>query len=793
VTSDADLQGQLVAIFGAEAEERVQAMNRHLLALETDLSDAELDEQLAGLFREAHSLKGAAGAVGMTEVESIAHRLESVFQHIRNGTLALQPAAFDVLYAGVDTIGALVPAAVDGRQAEVDVDAVIAALERLAATPGSGPEGPARPEPAPREREPAPPEPEPGPPEPEPEPPEPEPEPPEPEPGPSASPEPGPPEFGPPEGERSRPASGLPAAVHSPPPAAAEETVRVAVAKLDTLMNQVGELVVARIAADQQLGELRRLQKDLGQWELAWRAARPGRAPDAASLARFVEAGSERLAAVRRQVDLLARGSQAEGRRLGQAVDELREEVRRARMLPVSTLFDGFPRLHRDITRELGKEADLVVRGGDVEVDRAVLEQLRAPLTHLLRNALDHGLETAEARARAGKPRRGSVVVAAAQREGVLQVEVADDGAGIDPARVRARALERGLFTAEEAERAGDREVLDLVFRSGFSTATQVTGLSGRGVGLDVVREHVERLQGTITLDTEAGRGTSFRLELPLTVATTLCLLVGAAGRPFGLPVTNVIRIERSRAEEVGWVAGSQVVPVDGRPLPLVPAAALLGLQPQAGPGAGTVVVVGSAERRTALAVESLVGVQEVVIKPLPWPFARVGGTAGAATLASGEVVMILNAADLTRPGYAAEPGPAVAAGPAPAIPDPAGPATVLVVDDSAVTRTLEKSILEAAGYQVRVAADGAAALDLLGREPCDLVVTDIEMPRLDGFSLTARVRADERLRDLPVVLVTSLDSEDDRRRGVEVGADAYIVKGAFDQDRLLETIRRLI
>jgi two-component system chemotaxis sensor kinase CheA len=204
------------------------------------------------------------------------------------------------------------------------------------------------------------------------------------------------------------------------------------------------------------------------------------------------------------------------------------------------------------------------------------------------------------------------------------------------------------------------------------------------------------------------------------------------------------------------------------------------------------VVVVGSAERRIALAVESLAGVQEVVIKPLPWPFARVAGTAGAATLASGDVVMILNAADLTRPGWTGDPGRA-GAGPAPADAAPAGQATVLVVDDSAVTRTLEKSILEAAGYHVRVAPDGAAALDLLGREPCDLVVTDIEMPRLDGFSLTARVRADERLRGLPVVLVTSLDSEDDRRRGVEVGADAYIVKGAFDQDRLLETIRRLI
>jgi two-component system chemotaxis sensor kinase CheA len=762
VTSDADLHAQLVAIFGAEAAERVQAMNRHLLALEADPAE-QLDEELAGLFREAHSLKGAAGAVGMAQVEAIAHRLESVFQRVRTGDLRLAAAAFDGLYAGVDAIGALVTAAIQGRQAEVDPNAVIEALEQLAApalqpqpSVGGAPEREGSPT---RETAAAavhsPPPPAPGPP---------------------------PASEGPGAPEPATPAQ----------PAGAEETVRLAVAKLDALMNQVGELVVARIAADQQLGELRGLQEELGQWELAWRAARPGRRPpDGATLARFVESGASRLAGIRRQVDLLARGCQAEGRRLGQAVDELRDEVRRARMLPVSTVLDGFPRLHRDITRELGKEAILQIRGGEVEVDRAVLEQLKAPLTHLLRNALDHGLEAAEARAGAGKPARGSVTIAVAQREGVLQVEVADDGAGIDPARVRARALERGLLTPEAAERADDREVLDLVFRSGFSTAARLTGISGRGVGLDVVRDHIERLHGIIILDTEVGRGTRFRLELPLTVATTLCLLAGIAGRPFGLPVTNVVRIERVRADDLGRVGGHRVVQVDGRPVPVVPAATLLGLGQPAEGDVRILVVVGSAERRTALAVESLLGVQEAVIKPLPHPFVRVAGTTGAATLASGEVVMILNAADLTRPGAAADPGRAEPR------PSPqAGPprqATVLVVDDSAVTRTLEKGILEAAGYQVRVAPDGAAALELLGREPCDLVVTDVEMPRLDGFSLTARVRADDRLRDLPVVLVTSLASEDDRRRGVEAGADAYIVKDAFDQDRLLETIRRLI
>jgi two-component system, chemotaxis family, sensor kinase CheA len=752
VTSDADLQLQLqlVAIFGAEAEERVQTMNRHLLALEAGPSGDELDEQVAGLFREAHSLKGAAGAVGMAQVEALGHRLESVFQRVRDGRLDLQPAHFDVLYGGVDAIGALVPAAIDGRPVQVDVNALLEALERLA-DPAAMPSRPAPPPATP------------------------------------------PPELEPHVPQPAPPPAAPPAAAAPVQPTAAEDTVRVAVAKLDTLMNQVGELVVARIAADQQLGQLRSLGQDLARWELAWRAARPGRRPsDAVPLARLVEDGATHLSGIRRQVELLARGCQADGRRLAQVVDELREEVRRARMLPVSTVVDGFPRLVRDLTRELGKEADLELRGVEVEVDRAVLEQLRAPLTHLLRNALDHGLETAKARALAGKPSRGDLVVGATQRKGVLQVEVSDDGAGIDPARVRAKALERGLLTAESAERADDQGVLDLIFRSGFSTAPTVTGLSGRGVGLDVVREHVERLHGTISLDTEVGRGTSFRLELPLTVATTLCLLVSAGGRPFGLPVTNVVRIERVREGDLGSIGCASVVAIDGRPIPVVPVATLLGLQETTGVATRTVVVAGSAERRTALAVEALLGVQEMVVKPLPWPFARVRGTAGAATLASGEVVMIMNAADLTRPGAAARPG-VVTAEPSPGHPAPARQASILVVDDSAVTRTLEKGILEAAGYQVHVAADGIGALDLLEREPCDLVITDIEMPRLDGFVLTERVRADEQLRDLPVVLVTSLDSENDRRRGVEVGADAYIVKGAFDQDRLLETIRRLI
>lgn len=712
-----DLLGPLLATFAAEAAERLQAMNRHLLALERGEGDALLG---AELFREAHSMKGAARAVNLADVEGLAHELEDIFAGLKTDPGRPGQAGLERAYQMLDAIAALVAAA-------------------TAAVPG-GPAGGSYPTGA----------------------------------------------DGPAEAATSGGwEAGLP---HLP-----GETVRVATAKLDALMAQVGELLVTRIGVEQRLADVRALDAVLAAWELAWsrsrrREQRPGSDPGGAVVP---EESRARLGDARTSLGGFRRGLEADVRRMAQVTADLHDDVRRTRMVPVAAVFEVFPRMVRDLARASGKEITLRAEGGQTEVDRSVLEQVKDPLTHLLRNCVDHGIEPPEARAGAGKPRHGTICLSAWQRNDMLVVEVADDGAGIDPARVRAAAVQEGLLGAEAAEDLSDREAIGLVFRSGLSTSPLVTDLSGRGVGLDVVRDAVERLHGSIDVHSTAGRGTTFVLSLPLSVSTMHCLLLQAGGQTFALPATLVQRVLRVPAETVGRAEGRAVVRVGDRPVALARLADVLGVEAAADgadPGSTRPAAVLSIQGvQVALLVERLAGTHELVVKSLPPPLSRVRHIAGAAVLGTGEVAMILNAADLVASVERGEPHPPAT----PAHPD-SGPATILVAEDSITTRTLEKNVLEAAGYRVEAAADGLAAWSLLRSSDCDLVVADIEMPGMDGFELTAKIRADPRLADLPVVLVTSRDSREDHERGALVGADAYIVKGGFDQSRLIDTIRRL-
>jgi two-component system chemotaxis sensor kinase CheA len=352
-------------------------------------------------------------------------------------------------------------------------------------------------------------------------------------------------------------------------------------------------------------------------------------------------------------------------------------------------------------------------------------------------------------------------------------------------------------MTAEAAEAMSDREALWLIFRSGLSTRSAITDISGRGVGMDVVREHIERLNGMIDVVSQPNEGTRFSLRLPLTIATTHCLLVRVSGQTLALPIVNLVRMIRLAAGEIGRADGREGIHVDGRPIVLGRLADVLELaarESQPAPSSRHTAIIlgaaGAAEKRIALLVDALVGTQEVVIKPLPRPLQRVHYTIGATILGTGEVVMVLNVADLMRAALHAQPRRAV---PPAASAAKSGPAMVMVADDSLTTRMMEKHILEAAGYRVHVAADGMEAWHFLQDNQVDLLVSDVNMPRLDGFDLAVKVRADKRLKDLPIILVTSLNSDADRARGVAVGADAYIVKSAFDQDTLLTTIRRYV
>ena len=770
--SNDELQQLLLATFADQAKEQLQTINERLLALEK-AEGGEKGPLLEEIFREAHSLKGASRAVNLDRVEAAAHKLESLFSVIQKGEIEADAEVFDLAYQALDALTALVEEGLSGTEADVDIDGICAEL--VAAAEGGRAEAPA---PAPCTPHPAPA---------------------------AEAPTPGTP----------HPTPKKKAAKKTEEPRG--ETVRVATSKLDALMAQVGELLAARIGAEHRMAEVRVLFEAMLEVEEGWRRTRPARVladalegdetalADARALVEFLEQSDEKMRDVRNGLGELRRKFEADSRRMAQVTTDLQDDVRRTRMLPVSTMFDTFPRMVRDLTRELSKEVNLTIEGGETEVDKQVLEQLRSPLTHMVRNCVDHGMESPQVREAAGKPRESNVMLSAVQRAADLVIEVIDDGAGIDVEKLKAKAIEKGVITAESAEGMSEREALWLIFRSGFSTKQAVTDLSGRGVGMDVVREHIERLHGMIDVESTLGEGTKFILSVPLSVATTRCLLVESGGQTFGIPITNVERIVRLGQEDIGHTEGHEAIRIDERPMALLRLGDVLGVPAEEAVGDNQpAIILGSADRRAAFLVDGLLGAQEIATKTLPKPLVRVRHIAGATIVGTGEVVPILNVLDLLR---ASGKGSVPAAKPRKASRRPAaskrqtakkagepeGKQSILVVDDSVTIRTFEKALLEAAGYDVTAASDGVEAWNFLQKGSCDLILSDVEMPNMTGFELTEKVRSDARLKGMPLVLVTTLSSDEDRKRGIDAGADAYVIKGSAEQDHLLETVRRLI
>jgi two-component system chemotaxis sensor kinase CheA len=477
---------------------------------------------------------------------------------------------------------------------------------------------------------------------------------------------------------------------------------------------------------------------------------------------------------------------------LTRILERLQERTLQARMVPFGTIAEPLRRAGRDLARSLGKAVELEVRGQETELDRGVLEQVADPLLHLVRNAVDHGIEPPEGRLAAGKPPLGTVTVQAMQLGSEVVVTVTDDGRGIDLERVRQRAGEAG----DHLEGVGDDEALYAIFRSGLSTAAAVSEVSGRGVGLDVVRTSLAAVRGRVEVHSEPGSGCEFRLSVPITLAVLPCLLVETAGRRFAIPMHSVVS-----AEAAGWsedhVEGQVVIRVRDQILPVSDLAATLdssGGRAQAPAGDRPAVVVASMTRRHAFRVDTLLGQRNLVVKDLGRLLPRLGLLAGAALEPDGSILLVLDVSGLVDRArwIRSAGGPARAAAPA-ELPAPAGPASVLVVDDTAVVRELERSILEQAGYRVRTAGDGRQALAALADAPADLVVTDVDMPNCDGLQLTRSIRAEPALAGLPVLVVTSKSSDADRRRALEAGADAFLSKGDLDQRALLEVVGRLL
>ncbi len=732
---DEEFLKALRATFLVEAAEHLHAMATGLLDLEKAPAADERARLVANVFRAAHSLKGAARAADFPEIETFCQSLEDTFATWKREQTPPAVAALDRVHRALNSIAQV--------------------LSRS-------------PDPA-------------GPP---------------PKPAPSIAP---PAAF--PAESRTKP--------ESPPPRipdlkAGDETVRITVKKLDARLVEAEEMLTAKLTARQRASDLRELGQSFDTWRNEWTKIEPeirllrqtlasGRTPNPglARLLDYFDWDRDHAKALENKVTALTRTTEQDSHVIGRLVDDLLKESKQLLLLPFASVAAPFPKLLRDLCRDQAKEANLVVRGEDVEIDKRILEEMKDPLLHLLRNSVDHGIETPERRIRAGKPVRATITLEASPVNGSkVELSVSDDGGGLELERLRESAVKHGHLTADEARKLDDAAVQALIFEADLSTSEEVTKLSGRGLGLAIVREKAEKLGGTVSVESEPGKGIRFRILLPSMLATFRGVLIEAGGRRFVVPTFQIERVTRVKLTDVHTVEGRETITFAGRTLALVRLARVLelaetGEEPMAKP----VLVLSMGDQRMAFAVDAVLDEQEVLVKPLRRPLSRVRNIAGATVLASGEVAPVINVADLLK--SARKPGAHVSRiMPITAI---TSVKTVLVAEDSITSRMLLKSVLESAGYKVKTAVDGMDAFMSLKTDKFDLLVSDVEMPRLNGLDLTARVRADRHLAELPVVLVTALESREDRERGIDVGANAYIVKGRFEQSDLLAAVQRLI
>jgi two-component system chemotaxis sensor kinase CheA len=475
-------------------------------------------------------------------------------------------------------------------------------------------------------------------------------------------------------------------------------------------------------------------------------------------------------------------------------VDNLLQDMKQVLMLPFSTLLKILPKVVRDLSRDQNKDVELIVKGSTIEIDRRILEELKDPFIHLLRNCVDHGIEKPQERIQKRKPAGGIISIMISQTSGnKVDILVTDDGRGVDADKVRVAAVKNGVISEAEAKALSDAEAHMLIFQSEVSTSPIITDLSGRGLGLSIVREKVEKLGGTIGFDSESDKGTTFRIQLPVTLATFRGILVDVNDQTFVIPTVNIECVMRIRLDDIKTVENRESVTVDGKAVSLVHLGDVLDLPRRAlrtDSNYVQAIVLNAGDKRMAFIVHQILNEQEVLVKSLGKQLMRVRNIAGATILGSNKVVPILNVNDLMKSAVRlSQVTTKLTRMEAVEV----GKKSILVAEDSITSRTLLKNILESAGYQVKTTVDGIDALTALHSETFDLVVSDIEMPRMNGFDLVSKIRGDKKTAELPVILVTALESREDRERGIDVGANAYIVKRSFDQSNLLEVISKLI
>ena len=718
---------RLLATFRVEAQEHVAALTAGLLKLE-NAPDAERALIVEEIFREAHSLKGAARSVNLLEIEALCQKLENIFAALKREERKPDAKLLDELYRETDRLTQL-------------IEGQFGAAEKL--------EGNAAPSRVPQAEQ---------------------------------------------KDEKLQPPETTPTFVRSSP-----GTVRISAAALDALLLQTEELLSAKLSTREIATNLERVRASLAGWRKEWGRARA----DLLSKSRRSTMGGEEnrvteflrwneafIHTLDQQVTSLAQFVDRDSRNIGGMVDALLRDMKEAVMLPFGSILDGIRRQVRDLAREQDKQVELISLGEETQMDRRILEALKDPLLHLARNSVDHGLESPQRREQNGKPRGGKLVLEASRIDGMIRVIVRDDGAGIDFDRVKQAAIDSGLLTQREAGNLSPAEQSGLIFNSGVSTSAELTEISGRGLGLAIVKEKVEALGGSVSVSSTVGIGTTFTLLVPLTLTTFRGIVVKVGEQLYVIPTTQVERVRRLDTGQIKTFRNQETVNYSGKILPLIRLSRVLGIESELSDRSKTVsvLILRAGGKLAAFAVDQVLHDQDVLLKGLGRQLRRVRYISGATVLGNGKLVLVLSVTDLMKVQAQFERTHQDEIEKS-----PTRTHRILVADDSITSRTLLKNILESNGYRVETAVDGMEALDKVRSGNFSLVISDVEMPRMTGFELTQSIRASEGSRDLPVVLVTALGSAVDRDRGLDVGANAYIVKSSFDQSNLLEVVGQLI
>jgi two-component system chemotaxis sensor kinase CheA len=762
-----DANNELLNIFWEEVSDHLNVLNESLLKVEM----AGRDEKI-GLLKEmnrvAHSMKGAARAVGLGLIETIAHYMEEIFHLALEKGMPIAPTTADSLYDSLDLIQNVMSSVENDNDV---VSRVLLALEQVVASYVPEPEEVWTPPVIPE------------------------------------LPKTATQETTTPDLTLAGTAVDTDALPQTPITRSIEETIRVSISKLDLLMGEVSELSVLKMRGELRLDRATRLRQMLGRWQREWRNVRTsyirlvrhlqdGHSPDEAelrTLVKFLETNQRYLADANRDMLQLHQFLSQDQLTMMTMTDEIQDAVADMRMMPFETVTSSFQRMVRDLARDLQKQVVLDIMGSHVEIDKAVLDALKEPLMHLLRNSLDHGIEPPDERAAVGKPRFGQIELLVETHGSEILMMVRDDGRGLDAAVLRRKAVERGLLHAAEAEAMDDDSARMLIFQAGFSTQEKVTAISGRGLGMDIVRERVENLRGRISVSSVPGQGMTTIINVPVSLTRIRCILLRVGDQEFAVPSVMIARMQKLVRKNLYTAKGQTMFQMGSRPVPLLNLGDVLNV-PTTGRDRDEldVIVLQVLDKVVGFEVDDLYSELELVLKPLGRELANTPFVAGAALLGSGEVIIVLDANDLVRVGS----GDTVPVRNRQIVlsNEPVQRRLrVLVVDDSITTRTLEKNILETVGFEVFVAVNGLEAWNQLAELHPDVIISDVEMPHMTGLELARRVKSDPRTQDIPLILLTSLNKPEQREAGLNAGADAYLVKSRFDQNELLATIQSVI